>query len=163
MKTQIAITVRQPAVTLEGTQLEAACSFDVDLEYLQPGNQSSEFNQQLQQRFAACLGILRQAQPAAIRSSRHIPQTKKVESQQVAEANSQLVSSPDTAKFTSKTSSTEATQKQLRAFQAIARKIGCEPMEFVRQSFDVTKLDQLTLSQASMVIDKLKSQQAELV
>jgi len=38
--------------------------------------------------------------------------------------------------------------------------MGWEPIEFARQFFAVGRLEQLTLSQASSLIDELKRQQA---
>jgi hypothetical protein len=174
MKNQLLIALRQPLGGNESVCLEAACSFEIDLQQLQAGDQSS-FLQQLQQSLNACEQALRQAQESVCTGSLlSSPSAESEHYQLISKGNaatnggvgntrisaSSAPTSTTTSKSTGTSSPPAATVKQLRAIQAIARKMGLQPIEFAKQFFSINRLDQLTLSQASRVIDELKSQQA---
>jgi hypothetical protein len=180
MKTQLSIVLRQPLGDRAGTHLKAACSFEIDPGELQTGDQSL-FLQQLQQGLQACEQALRQARESrnaiAVNGASKLLSPPAAESEEfrleskgssavTGEPKAIRISAgpaavfPDPAKPAVNSSLPTATVKQLRAIQAIARKMGWEPIEFARQFFAVGRLEQLTLSQASSLIDELKRQQA---
>jgi len=54
------------------------------------------------------------------------------------------------------------TQSQVRAIYAISRRNGVNPAELARERFHVNRLEELTVREASSLIDELKSEQSEV-
>ena len=170
MKTELLITLRQPVIGHPGGHLEAVYQLDIDRRQLDQGI-SESLNRQIQQSLIACRRLIRQTETVDRDNSQ--PSTVEVRPE-----SSRCYDGKHSAGFARDTDSGEsisdsaphsasnqrslsATTKQLRAIHAIAGKMKLEPVRFVRELYPVERLDQLSLAQASSVIDALKRQQKE--
>ena len=125
--------------------LGACCNVDIELDAQTLRDDPQTLHRRVQEAFAIC----RQAvaaelsqTPGDATQSRHSPESGTTQRSRLANTES--------------SSSRAATQSQIRAIHAIARKAGIVLASELERHFGVTHPNQLTLRQASQLIDSMK-------
>lgn len=140
--------------------LGASCSVEIEID--RSVFESNGFQDRVNVAFNQC----RRAVDEQLATAKNAPPVIDVESTQVVKAQpppqEPIQREPQGGNAAARAKPSPATQSQLRAIFGIARRLNLDPQQIVVEQFNLHTVDQLSIRQASQLIDQLKRLPSEV-